>query len=66
MAELSDELDNLFNNATNGLIDKLRDEIAADTGDISDRADIYEKLAERILQKANEEVRKHIFILETN
>ena len=65
MSELSDELDNLFNNATNGLLDQLRDEIAAETGDISDKADMYQKLAERILQKANEEVRKHIFFLNT-
>ena len=65
MSELSYELDNLFNNATNGLLDQLRDEIAAETGDISDKADMYQKLAERILQKANEEVRKHIFFLNT-
>lgn len=65
MSELSDELDNLFNNATNGLLDQLRDEIADETGDISDKADMYQKLAERILQKANEEVRKHIFFLNT-
>ena len=63
MAELEDTLNELFNNATNGLIEQIQDDIITENDNISSTANIYQKLAERLLQKANEEVREHIFSL---
>ena len=65
MAQLQDTLNKLFNNATNGLIDQIQDDIITENDNISSTATIYKKIAERLLQKANEEVREHIFSLNT-